>query len=240
MTKPKQYSTNKTYEGEICTEALNRETSTGKRVWYFALKTKKELVDMQAWDNSCEGDFSRLKLGAVITATGYFKKVSTHDADLKTFLGEESTQIFILKAFYFEEQTRPQKDMRDHIIKEYGSISKWKEETRAWIKSTEEATGEIACVSDGAIVFREAGDCIGVGKHWIPKIDFCMDVLGAEFVTKAIKELTKGSFSFAFSADGNKKYKELREKLTQMAMEKLQPKAVAVKSLSETVDALNL
>lgn len=243
----KPFSPNKTYQGELITEACNRETGSGKRVWWFALKTKKELLDMQAWENSCDGNFSRLCLGAVITATGYFKPVNIQDANTKTFMGKEGNELFIIKAFYFEDEGKKPLSRKELIVKEYGSISKWKDDTRAHVKRHCKRTGEVAVIqSDGTIGFRSKEYAVKVGSSHVEAIEFVMDTLGAQVVTKELMELTQGNISFMTSKEGAHKYKEwlsnavLRSK-TLLETGKIST-AVSVKSrsLEQRVLDLNL
>lgn len=68
-----------------------------------------------------------------------------------------------------------------------------------------EAQGTVL-VTDGT--FRRKVDCIKTEAGWVPEIDYLMDQLGAEYVTKRIKErFTYDLLGKKFDVEGWKKFK---------------------------------
>lgn len=213
----------KTYEGEIVSDAQKKTTTSGKVVWWFAVKVKEEgMVDCQAWNCSCRGDFGRLSIGKPITINGYWKKTSYQDVMQRTTTGRED-EFFVLNGFYFEDEPQNKADVRDYLIKEYGSLDEYRRRRKAYMEE-QLKLGFVPVNNNGHTDFRPTDSCIKIGDKYVQKVDFCMDVLGVDYVSGELRNLFTGTDYkdlLNFSKNMSSVYKEKLNSLVERAQYQL-------------------
>lgn len=210
------------FSGKICTPVETDTTKTGKRFLAFSLSCKGKAIPCKIWTSSCEDNgFKKLALDISLTVKGFWGNQYQKDM----FNGSEEEvgpKEFVVKWFRLkEDESSPETQKisrKERLCQLYGGETQLLDAVREHRKAMLDR-GLVPTRQSGteAVVWREKNDCVRHNNAWVYKIEFCMEVMGAEAVTaKLRKDLgVRGLGDLIHTRIDPAKYKEVLDLMTQ-------------------------